>query len=266
MRIWSLSSGSSGNCYLVQAGSSLLLMEAGIGSRKLQQEMALLGFSTSQLSAVLASHEHVDHWRSAARLACRLRIPLVCTPGSWGAGRGEYSSSPLLPLRAGRSLQLGEVTVDAFALPHDAREPIGFLLRSPEATVLLATDMGRMVDEVVERAREADLVILEANHDVEMLVRGPYPAFLKARILGDRGHLSNEDAARTIVRIAEGRPRDFWLAHLSHTNNSPGVALRSVLSVTRQEGLESLNVSVALRDRRSLSWDSLEALAQLPLF
>lgn len=266
MQVWSIRSGSSGNCYLVREGESLLLLEAGIGTRELAQEMALLGIPLSRLSAVLASHEHVDHWRSAAHLAHRLQIPLVCTPGCWEAGGGDTATSPLSPLKVGHSLRLGEITVEAFSIPHDAREPIGFVLRSDAATVLLATDMGRMTDEVVERALYADLVILEANHDVEMLVRGPYPAFLKTRILGERGHLSNEDAARAIVRMSRGRPHDFWLAHLSQTNNSPKVALDCVLSMLRQEAVEGLKVSVALRDRRSLAWDSRANLAQLPLF
>ncbi len=265
MQVWSLSSGSSGNCYLVREGSTLLLLEAGVGVRRIQRELAQLGFSTADLSAVLASHEHVDHWRSAAALSRRLQVPLVCTSGSWRAA-GDGSTVPVLPLGAGESLTLGDMVVEPFSVSHDARDPVGFLLRSPGGTLCLATDMGLMTEEVVERARGADLVILEANHDVEMLVRGPYPARLKARILGDRGHLSNEEAARTIVRIARGRPRRFWLAHLSDTNNSPRVALATVQAVLRREGLEGLKVDVALRDQRSLAWDSEGEAAQLRLF
>lgn len=265
MQVWALSSGSSGNCYLVRDGSSLLLLEAGLGVRKVEGELARLGFPTSGLSAILASHEHVDHWQAAVPLARRLRVPLVCTPGSWQAGSNGTHSSLHLPLPAGHAVEIGELSVEAFAVPHDAREPVGFLIRSPSATLCLATDMGALTQEVVERAGAADLVIVEANHDVEMLVRGPYPAPLKARILGDRGHLSNEEAARGIVRMASGRPRSFWLAHLSHTNNSPRVALSSVQRVLRSEGLGDLKVDVALRNRRSLFWDSEGELVQLRL-
>ncbi len=266
MQVWSLSSGSSGNCYLIREGGSLLLLEAGIGIRKLERELAQLGFSTTHLSAVLASHEHVDHWQCAVTLARRLRLPLVCTDGSWAAGGSDSCPPSMLAVRPGSSFPLGEFTVETFPVPHDAREPVGFLLRTSTAGLLLATDMGKMTEEVVERAACADLVILEANHDVEMLVRGPYPARLKARILGDRGHLSNEEAARTIVRMAHGRPRHFWLAHLSHTNNTPRVALSSVRSILSRDGLAGLSVGVALRDRRSLYWDSEAELTQLPLF
>ncbi len=264
MRVWSLSSGSSGNCYLVQEGRSLLLLEAGVGVRRIQRELASLGFSTSDLTAVLVTHEHVDHWRSAVALARRNQFPVVCSEGSWVAA-GE-DRTPTLPVRPGNSETLGEITVEPFSLSHDAREPVGFVLRSQGASLCLATDTGRMTDEIFERASGVDLVILEANHDVEMLVRGPYPAYLKKRILGDRGHLSNEEAGRTIARLAQRGPRRFWLAHLSDTNNSPGVALKSVQAVLRREGVEQPRVDVALRDCRSLAWDSEGDAAQLRLF
>lgn len=265
MKVWSLSSGSTGNCYLVQERGSLLLLEAGVGVRRIQRELASLGFTTSDLSAVLASHEHVDHWRSAVALARRHRFPVVCSEGSWKAA-GEGAEVPMLTVKAGGSVVLGDITVEPFSLSHDARQPVGFVLRSDRATLCLATDTGRMTEEIVERALDADLVILEANHDVDMLVRGPYPAHLKRRILGDRGHLSNEEAGRTMVRLARGRPTRFWLAHLSDTNNSPRVALQAVQAELRREGLDGLRVEVALRDCRSLAWDSQMDEAQLRLF
>lgn len=267
MQVWSLSSGSSGNCYLVREGNTLLLMEAGLSVRRIELDLLQLGISPAQISAVLVSHEHSDHWMSALSLGRRLRIPVVCTPGTWKAGGGlNADSCDHVPLAPGGSLRVGALTVDAFSLPHDAQEPAGFLLRSRSASAIMATDMGFATEEVIQFASHSDLVILESNHDVEMLVRGPYPAHLKKRILGERGHLSNADAARAIATTANGRQRHIWLAHLSHTNNSPRVALSSVQTSLRAEGLGHLNVSVALRDRRSLSWDSDAAMTQLPLF
>jgi phosphoribosyl 1,2-cyclic phosphodiesterase len=266
MKVWSISSGSSGNCYLVLDGTTLLLLEAGIGVRRLEQEMAHLRLRPCHLSAVLATHEHTDHWQSAAAMARRGSVPLVCSPGSWSSLPAQESAPDHIPVPAGRAVSIGSIHVESFSLPHDAREPVGFLLRGEGATICLATDMGLATDEIVERAWEADLVILEANHDVQMVKRGPYPAFLKARILGDRGHLSNDEAGNAIVRIARGRARDYWLAHLSGTNNTPRVALNSVQSVLKLEGLTGLNVSVAQRDRRSLFWDSDGELKQLRLF
>ncbi len=128
--------------------------------------------------------------------------------------------------------------------------------------------MGTISREVLERALASDLVILESNHDVEMVVRGPYPAPLKARILGGLGHLSNDDAGKAVVRLSMGRPSQVWLAHLSRTNNSPGVALSTVQAEIRRSGDKGLRVDVALRDRRSLFWDfeASQGTEQLRLF
>jgi phosphoribosyl 1,2-cyclic phosphodiesterase len=267
MQVWSLSSGSSGNCYLVREQDTLILLEAGLGIRRIEHELSRLGILPAQLKAIVVSHEHTDHWASALRLGRRLKVPVVCTPGTWEAGGGQNADScEYLEIVAGRTVQVGGVAVEAFSLPHDAREPAGFILRSGASSVLLATDMGFAGPEVIGLAREADLVILESNHDVNMLLRGPYPARLKTRILGDHGHLSNEGAARAIVDISNGRQHQFWLAHLSHANNTPRLALVSVQEILRREGLGDLSVSVALRDQRSLFWDSDSAVAQLRLF
>jgi phosphoribosyl 1,2-cyclic phosphodiesterase len=267
MRVWSLSSGSSGNCYLVQEGNTHLLIEAGLGIRRIEFELLRLNVSPALLSAILVSHEHTDHWASALALGRRLKVPVVCTPGTWAAGGGLGSSScEHVPLSPGQSLRVGCLVVEAFSLPHDAREPVGFVIRSKSASTLMATDMGYAGPDVIALARESDLVILEANHDVDMLMRGPYPAHLKVRILSDRGHLSNVDAGRAIVGMVNGRQHHFWLAHLSRTNNAPRLALSSVGDVLKAEGLSHLSISVALRDRLSLSWDSDGALTQLALF
>ncbi len=268
MQVWSLSSGSSGNCYLVREGGSSILLEGGLGVARVEQELERLGLAFSEVAAVVASHEHADHWSSAIALARRMQAPLLCSAGTWDAGGGRSAAVSHVLVAAGRPVSVGPLLVEPFALPHDAREPLGFVIRSRWAAVCLATDMGTATEEVVERARSTDLVILESNHAVEMVARGPYPAALKARILGDRGHLSNEAAARALVSICGGKPRHFWLAHLSRVNNSPRLALSTVREVLRREGLSHVRVSVALRDRRSLFWDSQGdgAPVQLPLF
>ncbi len=266
MQVWSLSSGSSGNCYLVREADTLILLEAGLPARRIEFELLQLNVSPARISAIVVSHEHTDHWVSVLSLARRLRVPVVCSPGTWETGGGSATRYEHVPIRHGGSVRVGCLTVDAFELPHDARETMGFMLHSGSASALLATDMGFAPREVIERARGTDLVILEANHDVDMLIRGPYPDHLKARILGGRGHLSNEDAASAILGIADGRRGKVWLAHLRQTNNSPRLALSAVQDALRREEITHLDVSVALRDRRSLFWDSDASLTQLPLF
>jgi phosphoribosyl 1,2-cyclic phosphodiesterase len=267
VKIWSLASGSSGNCYLVQDRGTLVLLDVGISGRRVLFELARLGFEPSQLSALLVTHEHTDHWGSAQSLSKRLGIPLICTPGTYDAGRNGSKPGEFSPIAPGGCLTVGTLSVDAFSIPHDARQPVGYLLRSRDASICAVTDIGEVTEEIVERSRSADLVILESNHDEAMLVRGPYPFVLKERILGRFGHLSNRSAGEAIVRMAAGRPRHFWLAHLSGTNNSPGLALGSVRDILRRDGLPPSMASVALRDRRSLFWDSESVLMeQLPLF
>ena len=269
MKVWSIASGSSGNCYLIQHGESLVLMEAGISARRVGHEMARLGFSPSSLTAILVSHEHSDHWLSAGALSRRFRIPVVCTAGTYEAGNRGGPALTWEPIAAGQSLRLGDFRLDAFGTPHDAREPVGFFLQVDGASLCLATDVGTMTEEVLEHAGRADLVIIESNHDVDMLMRGPYPRTLKQRILGPRGHLSNSAAADAIVQMAGACPSQFWLAHLSHVNNSPSAALDSAMVAVRRAGLKSLSLAVALRDRYSLFWDServAERYEQLPLF
>jgi phosphoribosyl 1,2-cyclic phosphodiesterase len=267
MKIWSLASGSSGNCYLVQDDETLVLLDAGISARRVCAEIARLGLDPSRLSALLVTHEHTDHWGSALALSRRMRIPLVATPGTLEAAGNGSKAEEFLPIIPGGSVTVGTISVGAFSIPHDARQPVGYLLRSRHASICAATDIGVVTDEILEHSRGADLVVLESNHDEAMVVRGPYPLRLKERILGRFGHLSNRAAGEAIAHIAGGRARQFWLAHLSGTNNSPGLALGSVRDVLRREGLAPSIVSVALRDRRSLFWDSEAAsLEQLPLF
>ncbi|MGI5836856.1 MAG: MBL fold metallo-hydrolase [Chloroflexota bacterium] len=266
MQVWSLSSGSSGNCYLIKERDSLILVEAGLGVRRVIQELQQLGLGGSHVDGIVVSHEHSDHVSSATALAKRFRSPLICTGGTWRSLASKAHAVEWTCITRGRPVQVGSLLIEGFPIPHDANEPVGFSIQSDSAKVCLATDMGFATEEAVERASNADLVILEANHDLDMLKQGPYPAHLKARILGDRGHLSNIDAAKTILKTVRGRPRLYWLAHLSNTNNSPGVAFKTVKEFLRREGLDHLMVEVALRNRRSLFWDSKVAPAQLPLF
>lgn len=266
MQVWSLSSGSSGNCYLIKEGDNLILVEAGLSVMRVAKELQLLGFDRRHIDGILVSHEHSDHISSAVALTKRLRSPLICTEGTWLSLACKSSTAEWISLSGGNSVSVGMLSIQSFPIPHDAREPVGFVIKSDSATVCLATDMGIATEEVIDRAVGADLVIMESNHDVDMLKRGPYPAHLKARILGDRGHLSNVDAARTILKIVRGRPRRYWLAHLSGTNNSPETALTTVEEALRREGLDRIKVEVALRNRRSLFWDSEGEPRQLSLF
>jgi phosphoribosyl 1,2-cyclic phosphodiesterase len=254
VRVMALASGSSGNSYLVQAGATTVLVDAGVAQRTIRGALAHLSLSPDSLVCLLLTHEHSDHVANAGALAKRLHLPIFGTTGTLAA-------LPLLggecqAVHAGAKLHIGELAVTPFSVPHDGREPVGYCLEHGDVRVCLATDLGHVPPEVEPTIRASDLVILESNHDVARLWRGPYPFALKQRVASPTGHLSNDQAAECLLRCAGERPRSAWLAHLSDTNNSPRLALRTVSERLQSEGVTNLHLEVALRDRPSLCWDS----------
>ena len=262
LRVVSLASGSSANCTLVEADDVRLIIDVGLSGRAVARELEFLGLQASDLTAILLTHEHGDHVRGARALAKRTKAPVVGTEGTLLATGVAPNLAQVLP--AGRQLRLGSITITSFSLPHDGCDPVGYFVEHEEGRVCLATDLGSAPGELEEYLRAADLAVVEANHDRQWLINGPYPAMLKARILGKRGHLSNDECADLVVRAASGRPQWLWLAHLSETNNSPRQAERCVRSRLAQEGITTVSVQVALRDRRSVSWHSGDCWQQLP--
>lgn len=265
MDVWSLASGSSGNCYLVRSAGTLVLVEAGITMRKIETFLARMGVSAHDLSGVLLTHDHSDHIKSARQLSDRYDLPLYATAGTLGHATLR-DSTWARPMATGRDLRIGEIEVLAFPVPHDAREPVGFRLRANEATVCITTDLGFVPKEVGRRFRDNDLLVLEANHDVEMLHAGPYPPFLKRRVLGDHGHLSNVATADALLGCGNRVPPQVWLAHLSPTNNSPERAHEEIVGRLGAAGYGHVELQVAARNRPSLHWSSTPRPVQLSLF
>lgn len=263
MRVVSLASGSSGNALWIQAGATSVLLDAGLGPRTLAQRLAALGGSLATLSAVLLTHEHVDHVRSLPTLARRHRLPVIGTPGTLATALGRDGEQCALPL--GGEVRVGDLVVRALAAQHDAAQPAVFELAHDDTRVLVAIDIGTVGDELIEHGRLADLLIVDCNHDSERLWYGPYPAALKRRVAGPRGHLSNDQAAAFIAACASDRPQAVWLAHLSAVNNTPTLARAAVRAALAAVGV-ARPVFVAARDRLSLDWRSEEPpAAQLGL-
>lgn len=260
LRVVSLASGSSGNCILVQTAEASLLVDAGLSAKTIVAELARLGVPPSSLQAVLLSHEHGDHVGGVRTLARRLKVPILSNEATLTAAKIDPARAEIL--KTGGVARVGPVTVSSFGLPHDSREATGFFIEYDGWRVCLATDLGYAPESLVEYVHAADLVVLEANHDRRWLANGPYPAVLKARILSDVGHLANEDCAHLIARGASGRPQWVWLAHLSEVNNTPRRAIKCVRTRLEQESIASVQVAVALRDRRSLVWRSDQAWVQ----
>lgn len=225
-----LGSGSSGNCAYVETAETRLLVDAGFSARQIRERLATIGRVPESLTAILITHEHSDHICGLAGIAAKLGIPVYCNR----ATQDEIIRLLEVPLdfrlfASGASFEVGDIGVDTFSIPHDAQDPVGFLLRTGVGSIGFATDLGHFTRLVGERVRHANVLVLESNHDVRMLqecTRRPWS--LKQRILSRHGHLSNESAAEAVEQIMTAEMRHLYLGHLSRECNKPELAFRAV--------------------------------------
>jgi phosphoribosyl 1,2-cyclic phosphodiesterase len=224
--VHSFGSGSSGNAFLIVAGDGALLVDCGIQSRELQAHLRALRHPLASLDAVLISHEHIDHVRSMPAVA-RSRTRIVATAGTARACGIAVGAAIARP---GVTDRIGTFAVTPVAVSHDAADPCGYHIDHPTGRVLIVTDLGVGDPALHDPVRDADLIVLEANHDEAMLRAGPYPARLKRRVLSPVGHLSNRACGELLASALAGRSRPamVWLAHLSATNNRPELAAQTV--------------------------------------
>jgi Metal-dependent hydrolases of the beta-lactamase superfamily I len=225
-----LASGSSGNCIYVSNGTSALIIDAGIAKRDIITRITESGGDPAIVEGILLTHEHTDHVRSANALARALSLPLIATGGTLAA----FSSTrqqikkppPHIACRYNTPLTVGAFEVTPFAVSHDATEPCGYSIRSDDLKLSIMTDTGTVTPRMMELLAESDGIVLESNHCPKMLEEGPYPEYLKRRIRGKKGHLSNTMAAECL-RELHGSVSTVILSHLSEVNNSPPVAFAS---------------------------------------
>jgi phosphoribosyl 1,2-cyclic phosphodiesterase len=224
-----LGSGSSGNAMVVETREGRLLVDAGFGIRELERRLRAVGVSPSALDAVLLTHEHGDHCRAARRLAQRYRLPVYASAGTlFGAGLRGLERA--IEIRPGQAFELLGLLCEPVLLPHDAHQPVGVVLEDRSGRRLgLIADCGRLAEPAWSRFLDLETLVVEANHDLEMLRTGPYPWALKRRVAGPLGHLSNREAADGVASLAGDRLRQVVLYHLSRTNNLPALA-RAALS------------------------------------
>lgn len=261
LEVHSLASGSSGNSILVRDGDTAVLIDAGIGITRLVPALLQAQQNPADLSAILITHEHTDHTAGAFRMAKRYKLPIVANAPTLERIEGANSVHHLV-LDVDEELAVGDMLVRPFPVSHDAAQPMGYCIRTTSATVCSATDTGYVTPEM-----RADLLILESNHDEEMLRTGPYPYFLKRRIFSEKGHLSNDAAAGLLVELAEAeRQVSVWLAHLSKTNNSPAIALAAAEHFLWTCTGTRMDLEVARRDVPSLWWRHDARSFQLSLF
>ena len=252
-----LASGSSGNCHVLACGKETLLIDAGLSGRQIVQRMEKAGMDPADLTGILVSHEHRDHIHGAGILSRRFDIPVYANVKTWTAMENQLSPLPSAHQRifdSDRPFSIGEVQITPYRLSHDAEEPVGFVLETPGRKICIATDLGIEPKGFHQLVQNADLVVMESNHDVQMLQVGKYPYALKRRILSDKGHLSNETAGSLIGRMINVNVSAVLLAHLSQENNFPELALSTVVGVLAEKGIvpgRDLTLDVSLRNRAS---------------
>lgn len=267
MRVCSLASGSNGNCILVQAGDAAVLIDAGVSARAAIAGLHAAGLPETALRAILLTHEHSDHTKGLLPLSRRLGVPVVGNQATLArACDGKPELKPLV-LNTGETMEIAGLSVRSFAVCHDASDPVGYLLEAGGKRVGYATDTGVVLPEILTHLGGVDLAIIEANHDVERLRNGPYPARLKRRILGVAGHLSNDTAAELALTLLRQRPTTaIWLAHLSAVNNTPQLAHDAVCTRLSAAGFAAEQVSVLPRGRPGPFWNPIPRAVQLTLF
>ena len=262
LAICSLASGSSGNSYLVMTENTAVLVDAGISGRQILQRIALFGLSAEDISAVLITHEHSDHIKGL-RPVCRASgAPVMLTQGTLeGLGTSSEPDDAVI-FSPGEVFDIGDIEVRSFATSHDANEPVGFCFLANGRQITIVTDTGYVTEGCFAGMKDADIIVLESNHDESVLRIGRYPLFLKQRILSDLGHLSNDTAANALLsvltdeRIETGRSRkrQILLAHLSRENNFPEMAYTTFKNVLAAGGFplgDLLQVDVLSREVQS---------------
>jgi len=240
-----LGSGSSGNCSLISAGETHILVDAGFSCKEIVRRMALRGFSPDMLTAVLITHEHSDHIQSVHTISNRYDVPIFCTEGTFANAIQGKRFFDWIEIQPGRAFDVGDLTVHPITLPHDAEDPVGFRLEHASRTIAHMTDFGYVSGLVRESLTDCDLVLVEANHDLEMLKQGPYPWMLKQRIASRLGHLSNDALFETLPAILHDDLSHLVLGHMSETNNDPRLLTLQIRRILKRVGLPDLPFVIA---------------------
>lgn len=223
----SLGSGSSGNCYFLFTDNDGFIIDAGVGTRLLNKRLIENGLSIRQIKHILITHDHADHIKSAGSLSAKLDISVYATSIVHESISKNYAVRKKIPsknriyIEKGKDFSFGDFIVTPFEVPHDSSDNVGYRIEYHGIVLCLITDAGCVTEKMKEIISQADYLIIEANHDKPMLINGPYPEYLKKRILSDNGHLSNDACAEAIAENASEKLKHIWLCHLSETNNTP---------------------------------------------
>jgi phosphoribosyl 1,2-cyclic phosphodiesterase len=245
-----LGSGSGGNCAYLETAETRILVDAGFSPRQIRKRLENIGRVPENLKAILVTHEHADHIQGLTGIAARLNIPIFCNRATKEAFEFQLQARFDCQLfETGASFEIGDLLVDTFAIPHDAQDPVGFLIRTSAGNIGFVTDLGHTTKLVLERIRPANVLVLESNHDVKMLQDCPRRSWsLKQRILGRHGHLSNDAAAEAAAHIMSAELKHLYLAHLSRECNRPELAHYVMAEQLHHIGAKHVQLLTAAQD------------------
>ena len=242
LHICSLRSGSRGNAVLIFTEKTKILVDCGISGKSVESCLSEIDISPREIDAILVTHEHTDHTNAVGIMSRRYNLPIFANNATFIAMLdkiGNINDDNVKTFRDNSPFEIGDIAVSPFSIPHDAADPVGYSFHSGANKVSLATDMGHLSDDALSALQHSDTVLLEANHDLNMLDMCRYPAYLKKRIKSDTGHLSNDAAAQLAVLLALSGTRQILLGHLSDENNNPHLAYETVNAI-----LKSNNINV----------------------
>ncbi len=238
----SLYSGSSGNSMFIASERAKILIDAGLPGKKIDAALQEINENPNDLNGIFITHEHSDHIKGVGVLSRKYDIPIYANADTWSAmeqsiGKIKEHNIKIIDKRS--ITEIEDMNIKAFNIPHDAASPMGYTVTDGLKSVSVATDFGTFTKEIYDNIKESEVILLESNHDVNMLKFGPYPYPLKRRILSEIGHLSNEDCGSAIVELAKcGLNKQVILGHLSNTNNQPDLAYQTVLNVLTENGIK----------------------------
>lgn len=254
MRICTLASGSSGNCIYLGTGQTNILIDAGISCKRINDRLQEhIGITGKDINAIFITHEHTDHIQGLEVFTRKFKTPVYTTQGTWQGIKDrvqDIDSDLYCNIGNNQSLHINDFSIDIFGTSHDASDSIGLLVGNKGKRIGVATDLGMLTSEIIATLKNSDALILEANYDQRMLLWGKYPSFLKRRIAGPKGHLSNEDAGKGLLQMIGEKTKTVILAHLSQENNLPSLAQKTIEQILKENKVNhSFNLAVAPRSQ-----------------
>lgn len=233
MRISSIASGSTGNCIYVGSDNTHIIIDAGVSKKRIEEGLNSFDISLNDITAILITHEHIDHINGLGVVSRKYNIPMFATPGTVQAiletkSIGNIPDGLLNSIHPDQSFSINDLDIRPFKISHDAVNPVAYRIKNHEHSLAVLTDLGKYDDYIIQNIKGVDTILIEANHDTNMLQVGKYPYYLKQRILGDKGHLSNESCGRLLTNILHDKLKNIILGHISRENNYEMLAYETV--------------------------------------